>query len=383
MQLLNYKIIFYIFLATLPLFFVPTAFSEVYIPENEYVGFYDHDGVYTVIAGIKNSETFAVVPTLTIEVNDNDKIFSDEYHFSAIMPQEMLPMKVKLPQIIGDNPVLHPPIISYQQSHERFNGGYIIYDDTLIIHDSDSSLTGKIKNDGNFVFENFRIYALIKDKNHNILDVSASQKFDLMSPGEVLDFGLLANPSIAEQVDYYSCFAFGDDAIQLVPGKRNGESYPIRYESIGWFAYPEFSKDGSNVSLVTLNNWPVSGFANIELQSHSIHEKFQVYLDDDEVEFTQSRDEMGNWHIAFDLPKYFQGKTKIVGIQDRDGTVGEVSTIDIVVNDDGTLSTLENNSNMFSEVEFDNNIFLLMIIPASIGLLLVSVYRKKKSSIKN
>ena len=184
-------------------------------------------------------------------------------------------------------------------------------------------------------------------------------------------------------MDYYSCFAFGDDAIQLVPGKRNGESYPIRYESIGWFAYPEFSKDGSIVSLVTLNNWPVSGFANIELQSHSIHEKFQVYLDDDEVEFTQSRDEMGNWHIAFDLPKYFQGKTKIVGIQDRDGTVGEVGPFDIVVNDDGTLSVIENNSNTFSGIEFDNNIFLLMIIPASIGLLLVSVYRKKKSSVKN
>ena len=381
--MLKYKIIFYIFLTILPLLFIPTAFSEVYIPENEYVGFYDHDGVYTVIAGIKNSENFAVVPTLTIEINDNGKIFSDQYNFSTIMPQEMLPMKVKLPQIVGDNPVLHSPVISYQQSDERFTGGYIIYDDSLIIHDSDSSLTGKIKNGGDTVFENFRIYALIKDKNHNILDVAASQKFDLMYPGTVLDFKLLANPSIAEQVSYYSCFAFGDDAIQLVPGKRNGESYPIRYESLGWFAYPEFNKDGSIVSLVTLNNWPVSGFANIELQSHSIHEKFQVYLNDDKVEFTQSRDEMGNWHIAFDLPKYFQGKTKIVGIQDRDGTVGEVSPFDIVVNDDGTLSVIQNDSNTFSGIEFDNNIFLFMIIPAAIGLLFASVYRMRKSSVKN
>ena len=58
---MKYKIIFYIFLATLPLFFVPTAFSEVYIPENEYVGFYDHDGVYTVIAGIKNIYTRGII----------------------------------------------------------------------------------------------------------------------------------------------------------------------------------------------------------------------------------------------------------------------------------------------------------------------------------
>ena len=365
-----------------PLLVIPSAYSDVYIPENEYVGFYDHDNTYTVIAGIKNTESFAVVPTLTIEIDDDGNTFFEEYHFSPIMPQEMLPMKVKLPQIVGENPILQPPTITYEESNEKFSGGYIIYDDSLIIHDSDSSLTGKIKNDGNLTFNNFRIYALIKDKDHNILDVTASQKFDSMHPGEILHFKLLANPSIAEKVGYYSCFAFGDDAIQLVPGKRNGESYPVRYESIGWFAYPEFTNNGSVISLVTMNNWPVSGFANIELQSHSIHEKFQVYLDDTPVEFIQSRDDMGNWHIAFDLPAYFQGKTSIIGIQDRDGTVGDVSTFDIVVNDDGTLTVVKNNSNPFN-VEFDNNIFLLMIIPAAIGLLVVTIYRKKKSLAKN
>jgi len=364
-----------------PLLIVPTAYSEVYIPENEYVGFYDHDDVYTVIAGIKNSENFAVVPTLTIEIVNDGKTFSEQYHFSSIMPHEMLPMKVKLPQITSDSPILQQPIITYQKSDEKFSGGYIIYDDSLVINDFDSSLTGKIRNGGNLIFENFRVYALIKDKDHNILDVAASQKFNSMHPGEILDFKLLANPLIAERVHYYSCFAFGDDAIQLVPGKRNGESYPIRYESIGWFAYPEFTKDGSAVSLVTMNNWPVSGFANIELQSHSIHEKFQVYLDGSPVEFIQSRDEMGNWHVAFDLPGYFQGKTNIVGIQDRDGTVGDISTFDIVVEDDGTLTVVKNDSNTFNE--FDNSIFILIIIPAAIVLVIISVYRKKKSLVKN
>jgi len=29
-----------------------TVSGEVYIPDHEYVGFYDHDGVYTVIGGV-------------------------------------------------------------------------------------------------------------------------------------------------------------------------------------------------------------------------------------------------------------------------------------------------------------------------------------------
>ena len=45
------------------------AENGVYIPDHEYVGFFDHDGIYTVIAGIKNQENFAVVPTLTVKVN--------------------------------------------------------------------------------------------------------------------------------------------------------------------------------------------------------------------------------------------------------------------------------------------------------------------------
>ena len=81
------------------------AESGVYIPDHEYVGFFDHDGIYTVIAGIKNQENFAVVPTLTVEVTDGNKIFSSDYEFSSIMPQQMLPMKIKLPEVTSDNPI--------------------------------------------------------------------------------------------------------------------------------------------------------------------------------------------------------------------------------------------------------------------------------------
>ena len=367
---------------TLSFLLLPNALADVYIPDNEYVGFYDHDDVYTVIAGIKNTENSAVVPTLTVEVNESGRIFSEKYEFVTVMPHQMLPMKIKLPQITDDDPILQSPIISYQLTNEKYTGGYIIYGDSLIVH-SDSSLTGKIKNAGDQTFKNFRIYALIKDKNDNILDVASSEKFNIMNPGDTFDFRLIPHPLIADQVDYYSCFAFGDDAIQLVPGKRNGDSYPVRYESIGWFAYPEFSKDGSTITLDTLNNWPVSGFANIELQTHSIHEKFQVYLDDDPVEFIQSMDEMGNWHVAFDLPGYFQGKTKIVGIQDRDGTAGDTNVFDIVVSEDGTLSVVKNNPVTSNEIIFDNSVFLLILIPAIIGLIIASIYRKKRSLVKN
>ena len=69
------------------------ASGEVYIPDHEYVGFYDHDGIFTVIGGVKNNEMYPVIPTITVSVNDGDNVFSQEYKFSPIMPAQMLPLK--------------------------------------------------------------------------------------------------------------------------------------------------------------------------------------------------------------------------------------------------------------------------------------------------
>ena len=49
------------------------ASGEVYIPDHEYVGFYDQDGIFTVIGGVKNSEMYPITPTITVNVNDDGK----------------------------------------------------------------------------------------------------------------------------------------------------------------------------------------------------------------------------------------------------------------------------------------------------------------------
>ena len=62
---------------------------------------------------------------------------------------------------------------------------------------------------------------LIKDKDDNILDVSSSEIFQTMKPGEVFEFKMLASPHISQDVDYYSCFAFGDDSIMPLTASQN------------------------------------------------------------------------------------------------------------------------------------------------------------------
>jgi len=304
------------------------ASGEVYIPDHEYVGFYDHDGIFTVIGGVKNNEMYPVIPTITVSVNDGGNIFSQEYKFSPIMPAQMLPLKLKLSQITSENPVLEPPQISYKRTEYKFEAGYVLYDSSLILHD-DGRMTGKIKNAGDNTFQNFRVYALIKDQNEKILDVASSQRFAIMHPGEILEFEMIPNPKIVNKIDLYSCFGFGDESILPLNADRNGEQYTFRYDSGAAFMNGKFNSDSTELKMDALNGFVVELNASFEFPQSSINEEFEVYLDDDKVSNLQSLDEMGNWHVYFTVPGFYQGDVTIKGFHEPDGTVEVPEELDL------------------------------------------------------
>ena len=323
-----YKLIFVSTAITLLIIIPAFASGEVYIPDHEYVGFYDHDGIYTVIGGVKNNEMYPVIPTITVSVNDGGNVFSQEYKFSPIMPAQMLPLKLKLSQITSENPVLEPPQISYKRTEYKFEAGYVLYDSSLILHD-DGRMTGKIKNAGDNTFQNFRIYALIKDQNEKILDVASSQRFAIMHPGEILEFEMIPDPKIFNKIDLYSCFAFGDESILPLNADRNGEQYTFRYESGVAFMNSKFNSDSTELEIDTLNSFVGELNASFEFPQSSINEEFEVYLDDDKVSNLQSLDEMGNWHVYFTVPGFYQGDVIVKGFHEPDGTVEVPEELDV------------------------------------------------------
>ena len=331
-----------IFASTIALLILVPAFAsgEVYIPDHEYVGFYDHDGIFTVIGGVKNNEMYPITPTITVNVSDNGNIFTHKQKFSPIMPAQMLPLKLKLPEITSDNPILGTPEISYKQTEYKYESGYILYDDSLVLHD-DGRMTGMIKNGGDKTFLNFRIYALIKDQNENILDVASSQQFGIMHPGETLKFEMVPDPKIVNEINSYSCFSFGDESVLPLNADRNGEQYTFRYESGALFHDGKFSSDTTELKMTSLNSFFGELNASFEFPQSSMHENFEVYLDGssysndgttlykEKVTNLQSLDEMGNWHVYFTVPGFYQGDVIVKGFHEPDGTVEVPEELDI------------------------------------------------------
>lgn len=294
--------------------------AQLHIPDTEYVGYFDAGGTYTVVGAIKNTGDAFAEPTVTVIIHDNTT-HRERFTLAPIAPHSELPFKIRLPHLNLTDPALGTPGISY----DPYVGSIpmdvdVIYDDSLVLH-QDGHQTGRIINNGNETAKFVRVYALIYSEDGVLLDMGQSmQVFESVMPGQTRDFSIYPDPSVASQAKYYSCFAVGDSSIIKMDIMRKGISYPIRYDSGAWFAYPAFDNDGTTLTMKTQNSFPLAMMTNFEFPRHSDSEKFTVTLNGKPAEHRQSLDEMGNWHVIFDMPPHTSGFVTITGFEDMQQT---------------------------------------------------------------
>ena len=124
------------------------AFAEVFVPLHEYLGYFDSNGIYTVVGNVKNENTFAVIPTITVSVIDGSETISKTIKHVPLAVGSEIPFKIKFPEIKSNIPVLVNPELTFEKTIKDSIPIQVLYDKTLIKHD-DGHITGKIQNTGN------------------------------------------------------------------------------------------------------------------------------------------------------------------------------------------------------------------------------------------
>ncbi len=290
------------------------SFAEVYIPSHEYMGYFDSKGIYTVIGNVKNENSFAVIPTITVSIIDDEKIFSKTIKHVPIYPDKEVPFKLKFFEVTGSTPVLIKAEISYEKTIQEIVSLEVLYDDTLVKHD-DGHVTGRIQNTGEKIIFYPKIFAVVHG-HEKVLDIVQNIEFiEKIEPGEILEFSMYPDPSITEDVFYYSCFAPVDTTVIPMTAKKNGGEFNFRYDSGAWYSAPKFDEKGTTLSVREYNSYPLETYANFEFPPISGNEKFSVTLNNEPINFIQSIDEMGFWHVAFTVNPTSQGVLKISGFE--------------------------------------------------------------------
>lgn len=288
------------------------SFAEVFIPSHEYVSYFDSNGIYTVIGNVKNDLNYAIIPTITVSIQNNSQILSKIITHVPLASGTEIPFKIKFFEVL-DNPILLPAELSFEKTIQDVLPIVVLYDDTLIKYD-DGHLTGQIQNVGDTTIYNPKVFAVIHGHDQ-VLDIGQNMEFiEKISPGEILDFSMYPDPSITDEIFYYSCFGTMDTSVVPVTVKKSNGDFDFRYDSPGtWYHDPVFDDEDTTMSIIGYNSFPLEVYANFEFAPISGNEKFDVTLDNEPVKFIQSMDDMGSWHVTFTVDPLKQGTWKISG----------------------------------------------------------------------
>ena len=323
--------------------------AEVWIPDNEYGSYFDHEGIYTVIGAVKNTESYPIIPTITIQIQDGAEMILESYTLPVANPAKDIPFKIKFDRVLSKNPILEKPQVTFVPGPKDYTDIEVVYDNTLVKH-KDGHTSGVIANNGNFTVHGIKVYALIHGKDNKFIDVGKSVEIiEKLEPGEKKEFSIYPDPSFVSQVNYYSCFVIGDDMVIPTFVIRDDKRFDFRYKTEGYLTDIKFDNEKNSLMLFARNPWPMKSFANIEFPMESESQKFVVYKEGKKIESIQSRDEQNTWHVAFDLEPQSSKQVTISGFE----------------------------SGKKSESEF-NAYYLLGIIPAV--AIIAGIFAKRKRS---
>lgn len=293
-------------------FFSAEALADVYIPPDEYLGYFDSNGIYTIVGNVKNTNDFAVLPIITVSVMDDSQIFSEKITHIPIAAQKEIPFKIKFPQV--ESPILLDADLSFTKIVHLPVTLEILYDETLIKHE-DGHLTGRVQNTGNDTIHFPTIHAVVHGHDYVLDIVQNIELIEKIEPGQIVEFSMYPDPSIKDDVFYYSCFAPVDTTVIPVSVKKNDGKFDFRYDSGAWFSAAKFDENGTTMTMRGYNSYPLETYANFEFAPISGNEEFSVTLDGTPIEFIQSMDDMGLWHVAFTVEPRYQGELTISGFE--------------------------------------------------------------------
>ena len=284
---------------------------QLVLLSEELATYVDANGVYTITGNVKNGHPWDARPLLSLHMSDESGAYEIEVPYGAIPAGGELPFRVKVPDASP-----HAELTGYDMAPAagvaRTVTLDVLYDHTLVVHPG-GRLSGLVVNSGSYTLEDPVLWAVVHGDTA-VLDAARSEPLGAVAPGQTVPFEMRADPSISG-VSYYSCFAPSSDSVHPLTAQRGDQKYLMRYESGAWLYRPVFAEDGLSVEIQSTNSYPFETFATVEIPPVTRDESFEVYRNGESINHTQRADDMGLWHVSFDVRGHSQDVFTIRGFE--------------------------------------------------------------------
>ena len=368
MNLFRISILF-VGLFTIGLVSVQHADAEVWIPDNEFGGYFDSNGVYTVIGAVKNTQNVAIVPTITINIKDNENMISNSYTLSIVDTGKDIPFKIKVPHVESKNAILEKPDVNFVLAKHNAIDIQVIYGTTLIKH-ADGHTSGFIINNDTVSAYEVKVYAVIYGKDGKFLDTGKSvETITEIKPGEKSEFTMYPDSLLASKVSFYSCFALGEDPTLTLSVNKGENRVDFTYLTAAYLDNAKFDDSQKSLSITARNPWPQTSYVNFMIPIQNDNQKFSVYLDGKPADALQSKDPEGYWHLAFNLTPQSTSSVLISGFDKQEHSLLPIINF-------GSSNNSEGQQHQLLPVGNFRN-YLLVIIPVTAVIISIVIWKKK------
>lgn len=183
---------------------MPTASGHPSIKFLEQSTFTDSAGRLNVMGTVRNTDTVPLSVQIGVNVSDGKQSvsISNSTYGHVIWPSTDSPFKLTLPA--NQKPV-GAAFIADARPVDQPNIGVLTLNYTNMAVGESRSLTGTVRNDGQFPVYDVRIFASVHDINMTQLDSVESNVIPVLKPGQIATFVASPDPAIRSKVLYYSC----------------------------------------------------------------------------------------------------------------------------------------------------------------------------------
>lgn len=265
--------------------------------------FIDSNGRTNIIGVIDNNGDFPIVPTVAVNVTENNeestvglsnssdapvvKTITSPTFARAIYPGEGAPFKIILePDSVN---TVSPPFVYSVDQIDKTDYDVLLLNYTNMALGSERALVGTVENMAPFPVYNVSVYASVHDSNQSQLDSAISDNLAVIEPGEKIQFTLTPDPSARSQTVYYSCAGFNLDAPITTLPTSDGGFIPFDLQAVAKLIALKYDDESESVVFGIDHYNPEGGMITLKLPQFYDDQKLSVVMDglpDDDVEMT-------------------------------------------------------------------------------------------------
>jgi hypothetical protein len=290
---MKFSIIFYknivpslvIILFSIIIILVPiNSFGEFPISLVDQKIFKDLNGDWNLVGVVQNNAGTPIKVKVGVNITQPDKpssILTSNTFTNVIYPYVAAPFKFTIngneffngfAYPVETKEVARPFLMDLTQNYSNLATG------------EEKSLVGTIKNTGPNIIKNVAVYASVHSINGTQIDSVKSSIFPVIYPGEEVQYKILPDPAIKNDVYYYSCAGLDINAPISTLDIGQGEYIVFNLESASMISNLRYENSSDSIIFEVKPYNPSGGATNFKIPQISSNQKIEILLDGKQYE---------------------------------------------------------------------------------------------------